>query len=106
MPIAYDLGEASSFIGRARHYRLDPPVVIDGRSHEYVVLAITPRMYSAAAEIRAYPATEFGTCAEVTLSRRVGSFTLRDDYTPGDEAYEDGVRWLSLQHLGGYEVEQ
>lgn len=92
------------YAGRTTCWRLDPPVSIDGRDYEYVAQSITQRYDRIAARIRVYPATETAAGALPVLAEVVGSLALRDDYTPGDTAYEDGVRALSLQLLGGYEV--
>lgn len=99
------LESVGGFAGVACCYRLDPPAQLDGREREYVTLSITPKQGAVPAEIRLYPATVTGSGASLTLAKRVGSFALRDDYTPGDAVYEDGIRALSLMLLGGYVIE-
>ncbi len=100
------LPEVPGYAGISVCWKLDPPAPLGRGSHEFVVQSITESFGPVPARIRVYAATESGAAAGFTLAEMVGSFALRDDYTPGDKAYEDGIRWLSLQHLGGYEVAQ
>lgn len=96
--------QVDGYVGPARCYRLDPPVVIEGREYEHVTVVVQPPFAHQAAETKVYPAHKSGAAATLQLTRRVGSHTLRDDYRPGDVAYEDGVRALALILLGGYQV--
>ena len=106
MPIAtLHIAEVGGYAGRTVCWRLDPPVRIDGRDYEYVSQSITERYDRVPARIRVYPATETAAGALPVLAEVVGSFALRDDYLPGDQAYEDGIRAWSLGMLGGYEIQ-
>lgn len=92
----------------AKCWRLDPPFVVDGRSHEYVCTWIKPSTKHQAAEVVAVAATERGAVAPVrpgesaSVQRRAGSYTLHAD--PDSPDYEAGAHWLALQLLGGYVV--
>lgn len=98
------ISTVGGYAGVSRCYRLDPPARIDGRDCEFVTISITSRYQQVAPEVRVYPATETGAPVGPILAKRAGSLVLHDDYTPGDETYEDGVRWLALQNLGGYQI--
>lgn len=105
MPTAtVHIAEVGGYAGPTRCYRLSTPVTLGGKASEYVSICVTPTSGTVAAEVRVYPAGPTGAAAGMVLAKRAGSFALHDDYTPGDVAYEDGVRRLALGLLGGYEV--
>ena len=87
--------------GPARCYAVDPPYL---GQHRHVTVWVQPPYGHQLAEVCVVPAHESGAAAGTSLMRHAGSTPLHHDYTPGDVAYEDGVRWLALLLLG-YRVE-
>lgn len=86
----------------ARTYKLSPAVVLDGVAHDYVTIWIHPALPFQQAELYVVPATESGACALRTLKRAPGSQVLHGN--PDSPEYVDGVHWLALQALGGYDI--
>ena len=95
------LESVGGFAGPARCYAVDPPY----QGHDYVTVWVQPPMGHQLAEVCAVPAHESGAATGQSLMRRPGSTPLHEDYVPGDEVYEDGVRALALMLLGGYAIE-
>lgn len=91
--------EVGGFPGPARCFKVDPP--FDG--HDYVTVWVQrsfgPHQLPEAGVV---PAHESGACAERSVKRRPGSFTLHDD--PDTPEKIDGAYWLALLMLGGYTV--
>ena len=97
------LDEVGGWPGRARCYHVDPPANIMGGDHDHVVVWVQPRYGHQSPEVGVLPSTEFGAAKANSVMRQAGSFTLHNDFDPADTTYVDGVCWLALQLLGGYQ---
>lgn len=107
MPTAtLHLDNVRGYAGPTRCYRLSQPHSFGGGTvSQYAIVCIQPPFPHQAATATVFPGTETGACVERSLRQRGGSFTLHDDYKPGDPVYQDGVCWMALQMLGGYDIE-
>ncbi|MBF6411021.1 hypothetical protein [Nocardia farcinica] len=91
--------DVGGFPGPARCFKVDPPY----QGHEYVTVW-AQRAFGdlQGPEAGVVVATETGACAEPSVRRRPGSFTLHDD--PDTPERTEGAFWLALQLLGGYQI--
>ncbi|WP_228002127.1 hypothetical protein [Nocardia australiensis] len=94
------VADVGGYSGPARCFKVDPPY----EGHDYVTVWVQ-RSFGPhqMAEAGVVPATETGACAERSLKRRPGSFTLHED--PDTPERVDGAYWLALLMLGGYTVQ-
>ncbi|MBF6328720.1 hypothetical protein [Nocardia transvalensis] len=100
MPTAtVHIESVDGYAGTARCFRIDPPF----DNHTYVTVCLTPSYGDIVRpEAQVFLGTETGACAELSLTRRPGSFVLHHEPDTPDRI--DGAYWTALQLLGGYQI--
>ena len=79
--------------GLARLYRIDPPLLYDGREHDHVLVWIRPGGGAIDPAVSVIMATRRGAPAEGSMRERPGSFLPHGNPLDSPETIEKACEW-------------